>query len=70
MLAAANTDRLLTYFWFAIAPVLALAFWPVVRLGIKREINFLERFFWIVVPPLLLQGLLASVYQVLRFAGS
>lgn len=69
MLAAANADNLLTYFWFAIAPVLALAFWPVVRLGTQREINILERFVWIIVPTLLVHGLLASVYQVLRLLG-
>jgi len=69
MLAAANTDRLPTYFWFAIAPVLALAFWPVVRLGVQREINILERFVWIIVPTLFAHALFASVYQALRFIG-
>jgi hypothetical protein len=69
MLIAANADNLKFYFWLVIAPLLALAFWPVVRLSVRGDIGIVERFIWLVVGSLCAEVLLLLLYHGLRAVG-
>lgn len=69
MLMAANTDNLNFYFWLVIAPLLALAFWPVVRLSVRGDIGIVERFVWLIGGSLCAEALLLLLYHGLRAVG-
>lgn len=69
MLMAANSDKLGPYFWLAVAPVLALAFWPIVRLSVRGEIGITNRFIWLLGGCLCGEVLLLFLYHGLRALG-
>jgi len=69
MLMAANSDKLSLYFWLAVAPVLALAFWPIVRLSVRGEIGVLDRFIWLIGGCVCGEVLILLLYHGLRAIG-
>jgi len=69
LLEAANADRLNLYYWLIVAPVLAVALWPSVRLWTRNAINYLELVTWTIAGVLgmmCLAGAIGYAYRYLK----
>jgi hypothetical protein len=68
LLAGADNDRLLLYFWVFVAPSLAVALWPLAGLWRRGVISNVDIVVWAVMIPLCAAAGVGYAYQFLKGA--
>jgi len=73
LLGIANSDSvsegLHLYFWLILAPVLAVALWPLVRLRHRKSINHIEFAFWILAGTVCVMAVISLLHRAFAVFG-